>query len=119
MLRSAEYGKGKIRILIKIGIPPVWIGATSQGLILKRNFWNFRHPPLLIPWDKTVARYAPAGSRMKFSEDNVVMKTGSMLGGTLCEIRVVDPEILMYTQMEAAQIVVRELGPKFKRKGGY
>ena len=129
---STEIGKAKVLIPIRIGIPPVWLGATSQGIVLKRNFWNFLHRPVLIPWDKlanveevsiadmgnrSVAQVpGMAGRPGVFSEDNPLIKLGSMISGTMCEVKVADPDMTIYFQMEAAETVRRVMGAKFKSK---
>lgn len=113
---NVQYGKGKVSFLPKLGIPPFRIGASSQGLILKRNLWNIAHPPMMIPWNQIV-------SAREVNWVDVGMCRGRALAagaliGKVCEITVADPSIAIYIQMEAAASIRRFLGTAFKSKDG-
>jgi hypothetical protein len=120
---TVQYGQGKFKWLPNIGIPPFWVGASSQGLILKRNIWNIAHRPIMIPWNQIQAReisltdvatsmYPGKG----ISPLSGISKMADTVLGTQCEISVADPELLIYIQMDAASSIRRVMGNSFKSK---
>ena len=105
---------GRLKPLtIRMEIPPIFIGVSSQGLYLRRNIWNFLHQPILIPWDKVAL-----AKEMTQSDLNMLTRFGvpstptandpwrkgalgtvsSLLGGDLLEIQLSDPPMSLITQ---------------------
>ncbi len=100
-------------LTLRMEIPPIYIGVSSQGLYLKRNIWNFLHQPILIPWDKVAMAkeitHADMNSLTRFGTSatptaNDPWKKGALgtvsnlLGGNLLEIQLSDPPMSLITQ---------------------
>jgi hypothetical protein len=117
---------GRMKVLpIRLAFPPFWIGAASEGLYLKRNVWNFLHPPLRIPWDKiqgadeiTYAQLAqnssPVLAMMKPRATNPLLAVASMVGGPLLELKLSEPSISIAAQLGVFDEARRFLSTKLK-----
>ena len=111
---------------IRLEFPPYWIGADSQGLYLKRNPWNLRHSPLLIPWGKIqsanevtvkdiVRNSSPAAALVRQPMAlHPFVAAAQGVSGQLVELRLTDPSLSIVAQLAAFEEARRFLGGKLK-----
>lgn len=108
---------------ISSGVPPYWIGAGPEGLYLKRNTWNFLHPPLLIPWSRIQSvneithedlvrgrGIGPTLVRQPALRPLLAVAFG--MSGQFAELKLSDPNQSLTAQLAAFEDVRRFLGGK-------
>lgn len=111
--RGTVVNVGRVtRWPFRLAFPPYWVGASANGLYLKRNVWNLLHRPLLIPWASI-----QSASEMTYQEivRNAVVSevarrplellpfTAAAQGvsGPLLELKLSDPDVSIVAQRVA------------------
>jgi hypothetical protein len=96
----------------RIEFPPYWVGASDEGLYLKRNVWNLLHPALLIPWASI--QNASEVSYQELVRNTLVSEVARRplellpftaaaqgISGPLLELKISDPNVSMVAQLAA------------------
>jgi len=91
--RVSYRGRSRFSVsLMEHLFPTAYAGADAKGLYLKRQPWNFMHPPLLIPWTQIAKAEVMNGTdfatdlfrrKMGFSADQVKSVVPGVVGGVL------------------------------------
>lgn len=121
------------RWAIRVEFPPIWIGASTQGLYLKRNIWNLLHPALQIPWGRIssakeanlkdlLRNTTPAAAMMSSPRQlHPVLAAAQGLSGPMVEVQILDPRISIIAQRTAFEEALPFLQSKMataKAQGG-
>jgi hypothetical protein len=111
---------------IRLEFPPYWIGADPQGLYVKRNAWNLRHSPLLIPWNKIqtaneityqdLVRNSSPGAALVRQPMTLhpFMAVAKGIGGQLLELKLSDPSLSIVAQLAVFEEARRFLSGKLR-----
>ena len=110
----------------RLDIPSYWIGASSEGLYLKRNIWNLLHPRLLIPWHnihtaseitykELLRNVSPAGFLVSLPVAlHPFVAAAQGVGGPLLELTLGEPDfpLAIVAQLSAFREALPFLGAK-------
>lgn len=110
--------KNSLDVLFAKMFPKAFVSASPAGLYLKRQPWNFLHPPILIPWSRvssvrTVSATehvtGAVGRQMEFRglplRANIPGAIGGVinaLAGEVVEVRLSDPNLRLQLPADAA-----------------
>jgi hypothetical protein len=104
------------RVPIRFEFPPIWIGASADGLYLKRNIWNVLHPALCIPWneiqDASEVTYKDL-IRSTSPSSALAIAVGQGPSSKLLELKLSDPELAIVAQVGAFEEARRFLSGKW------
>lgn len=73
MIYRTSYGRSRFSLQAQL-CPSVSVAVDSKGLYLKRQPWNFMHPPLMIPW--TAVAEVETMSARDFDADRAARQMG-------------------------------------------
>jgi hypothetical protein len=105
------------RVPIRFEFPPIWIGASAEGLYLKRNIWNVLHPALRIPWNEIHGASEVTYEdliRSTSPSSALAIAVGQGLSCKLLELKLSDPALAIVAQVGAFEEARPFLSGKLK-----
>jgi hypothetical protein len=129
-LRITSYGHGykkdTLDFLTAKLFPKALVSASPAGLYLKRQPWNFLHPPILIPWGRVSSAQSLAGSDFVAQAAGRQMPVAGLapkipgvftgivnaLTGEVIELRLADPNMRLQVPAAAVGDVAQYLKAK-------